>query len=333
MLMALSLQCTLQTVNKLVGKCGKKTEASSYTWFLEFGKQALEDIMPPPNDPLVSEKFMDQTQASGDQWSGMNSDQKAIFDHQLLLALAGLPDLAADHVESDSEADVAGDTNVLIPELLTNLYSHEFDFWLIAASSVPPLLPGTVRWCKLMSTLPIMTKWVFEKANFPTIFGTVAQGTPILHTITAQFLPLMPRPTSEKMQAMTRRVLLMLSPSAKLVDSKQSMPCGHDPGAVLAAQHTPVHMVQFEGLFLPETLLKEGSTKMGATGCHLWKQDVQNELFRFELIDQIEDNADYENNHSGTDKPNEDVSVDANVKKADGSVDQTSEEDSASKDE
>lgn len=66
-----------------------------------------------------------------------------------------------------------------------NAESHrqEFDYWLVAASTVPPLNPGVTGWCKVYTSMPVMSKYVTLKANFPWVFGAVAQGTSIINAV------------------------------------------------------------------------------------------------------------------------------------------------------
>lgn len=241
MLIALALKTSLRTVNKIT-KASTKKQESAYLNYRVFARREQMETMPHPDNPDISPKLASYNQAIGDAWSGLNADQRAIFEHSLLLALAGVPDLAADHVESEEEdQDERGDCEVPVPEvtqltedeetryrpiyealvdhekvvakfgsvdsgisdakftrrslrciqkhqrdLIADSYRHEFDFWLIASSSVPPLQAGTLTWCKVTTTLPIMTKWVTQKANFPTIFGAVSQGTSLIQAVSKE---------------------------------------------------------------------------------------------------------------------------------------------------
>lgn len=75
---------------------------------------------------------------------------------------------------------------------------------------------------------------------------------------------------------------------------RQGMPRGHDPGAVLAKRPIPVRMVQLPGSTLSADLLKCGFVKMGADGRRLWQNDINNKVFKFELIASTNTQAEME---------------------------------------
>ncbi|KAH9807282.1 hypothetical protein DFH28DRAFT_1139541, partial [Melampsora americana] len=124
MLIALALRTSLRTVNKITEASTKRQE-SAYLNYRLFARREQMETMPHPDDPDISPKLATYNQATGDAWSGLNADQRAVFEHSLLLALAGVPDLAADHIESDEEdQDGRGDSEVPIPEV-TQLTKEE----------------------------------------------------------------------------------------------------------------------------------------------------------------------------------------------------------------
>ncbi|KAH9814399.1 hypothetical protein DFH28DRAFT_894802 [Melampsora americana] len=352
MMLALALRCSLRTVNKHAALVTKK-DPDAYTNYRAFAKRTTVEPMPHPDDPDISQKLARYNQEIGDAWSALDSNQTAVFEHQMLLALAGVPDLAADHVESDNEDEGRGDRDVLVPEvtqltedeetryrpiydelvnhhkvvarfgafipgisdskftrrslrciqkyqrdLIADSYRHEFDFWLIASSSVPPLNTGTLTWCKVSTTLPIMTKWVTQKANFPTIFGAVSQGTSLIQAVsqatgsqTIKPLPRKNKSDSEKVNLGKELVQLL---TATTGDTSQRLPRGSNLIKTLATRKDhPIRVVQLAGSTLTEEDLELGFVNMKAAGRRRWKHDLDANLFRFELINQGDSSEDH----------------------------------------
>ncbi|KAH9806807.1 hypothetical protein DFH28DRAFT_1160538 [Melampsora americana] len=347
MLIALALRCSFRTVNTIGGDVASHQDTNAYIHYREFAKRAHSPAMPHPDDPSISQKLGDYNRATGDGWSGLNADQRAVFDHDMLLALAGVPDLTEDDFESEDEENENGDGEIPIPQvtqltdeeetryrpiyeelvdhhkvvakygsdvpgmsdakftrrslrciqkyqrnLIADSVRHEFDFWLIASSSVPPIEPGTLTWCKVTTSLPVMTKWVTQKANFPTIFGAVSQGTSLMQAISNATGSHVIKPQPRKNRSDKEKVEL----GQALVDllakagGRPSMPRGPNPGKTLAARKDrPIRIVQLEGSSLTKEDLEKGFTNMNASGRRRWKKDLDAKLFRFEIISSNQD--------------------------------------------
>ncbi|KAH9816964.1 hypothetical protein DFH28DRAFT_196897 [Melampsora americana] len=343
MMLALALKCSLRTVNKQVAVSSKKAP-SAYLYFRIFGKSSHAASMPHPDDEDITQKLGDFNRATGDAWTELNSDQRAVFEHPMLLALAGIPDLAADHVDSDDDNQDDGDVDVIIPEvtqltedeeiryrpiyeqlvnhdkvvsrfgasvpgisdskftrrslrciqkhqrdLLADSHRHEFDFWLVASSSVPPLQPGTLTWCKVTTTLPIMTKWVTQKSNFPLIFGAVSQGTSLIQAVQQTTGSQVTKAPARKNKSDCEKVSLgkqLIELLTKTMGERPNgLPRGPNIDKTLAARkHKPVRIVQLEGSTLTAEDLAKGFVEMNAAGRRRWKQDLDLNLFHFELI-------------------------------------------------
>ncbi|KAH9815234.1 hypothetical protein DFH28DRAFT_893479 [Melampsora americana] len=343
MMMALALRCTMRTVNKQVAVPTKKGP-SAYLYFKIFGKHSDADLMPHPDDEDISQKLGDYNRATGDKWSELDADQRAVFEHTLLLALAGIPDLAADHVESDDDDDEQGDEEVLVPEvtqltdeeercyrpiyeqfvnhnkvvarfgasgpgisdakftrrslrciqkyqcdLIADSHRHKFDFWLVASSSVPPLQPSTLTWCKVTTMLPVMTKWVTQKANFPTIFGPVSQGTSLIQAVSLATGSQVVKSQSRKNKSDTEKVslgneLIQLLTNT-IGERPRGLPRGPNIDKTLAARKDyPVRIVQLPGSTLTSEDLAKGFVEMNVAGRRRWKHDLNAKLFHFELV-------------------------------------------------
>ncbi|EGG10755.1 uncharacterized protein MELLADRAFT_60252 [Melampsora larici-populina 98AG31] len=348
MMMALALRCSLRTVNKQVA-APKKQGQSAYLYFRIFGKQSHTDPMPHPDDDDITEKLGSYNRATGDNWSELNADQKAIFEHSMLLALAGVPDLAADHVEDDDDDQAQGDTEVLVPEvtqrteeeearyrpiydelvnhdkvvarfgvsipgmtdatftrrslrciqkyqrdLIADSHRHEFDFWLVASSSVPPLQPGTLTWCKVTTTLPVMTKWVTQKANFPTIFGAVSQGTSLIQAVSqatgSHVIKSQPRKNKSDCEKVALGQELVRLLTATIGEKPRGLPRGPNIDKSLASRKDkPVRIVQLPGSTLTAEDLAKGFVEMNAAGRRRWQHDIDANLFQFQLIHKDKD--------------------------------------------
>ncbi|KAH9820642.1 hypothetical protein DFH28DRAFT_884563, partial [Melampsora americana] len=341
LMICLATNITLRMFNKEIGLLSPSRKTSNYVNYLQFSKKNHLEFMPQTSDDSESvQQLVERNKRVGNGWTELNQDEQSVFGTRIMLALAGIPDLAADHGIEDGEEDTKGDQVISVPEVtkLTsdeeelyrpiykrlvdhdvlvsklgttvpgitdkqfsrwslrsiqkinqdlNAESHrqEFDYWLIAASTVPPLKPGVTGWCKVSTSMPVMSKYVTVKANFPTVFAAVAQGTSIIKAVSncaGSNKPVQPvvNPTDQEKKRV-RGVLL--DHLIKVVGKRpqQGFPQGEDPQSIFIQRGIPARLELGNGSLLTPAELKLGFLKMNAEGRRKWEKDLERSKFRF----------------------------------------------------
>ncbi|EGG04755.1 uncharacterized protein MELLADRAFT_88494 [Melampsora larici-populina 98AG31] len=343
LMICLASNITLRMFNKEIGLLSPSRKTSDYVNYLQFSKKNHSEIMPQPSDdPESVQQLVERNKRVGHGWSELNPDERGVFGTRIMLALAGIPDFAAEHDIEDGEEDTDGDKVIAVPEVtkLTsdeeelyrplyeklvdhdvlvsklgtavpgitdkqfsrrslrsiqkinqslNAESHrqEFDYWLVAASTVPPLNPGLTGWCKVYTSMPVMSKYVTIKANFPSVFAAVAQGTSIINAVSncaGANKPVQPVVNStDQEKKRIRGVLLEHLTSVKVVGKKprQGFPQGEDPQTIFIQRGIPARLQLDNGSLLTPSDLKLGFLKMNAEGRRKWEKDVETSKFRF----------------------------------------------------